>query len=374
MRVLHINNEKTWRGGERQTLLTAQEQRRQGLDSRIACRRGAPLEEIARSNGIPVISLSSVVPAALLALRRSAAECELLHCHTGRGHSLTSLAVLGQRKPMVISRRVDFAPRNSAFNRWKYGRADRVVCVSKCIAAIMRNWGLPAAKLPVIYEAVPGDAYLPREDCLKELRERTGLQSGQRIVGNVAALVGHKDHATLLRAAKVVAARCPDVAFVVVGEGERRERLLSLRKELGLEATVHFTGFIPQAHRLLPGFDVFAMSSCMEGAGTIVLDANMAGVPVAATAAGGLPELVLDQQTGLLAPVGDAPALAEALLRLLGEPALAQRLARAARQRAEQDFSVATMARRYVELYRELLSGGQNARSAGGKRVMIPDA
>jgi glycosyltransferase involved in cell wall biosynthesis len=121
---------------------------------------------------------------------------------------------------------------------------------------------------------------------------------------------------------------------------------------------VRFTGFIPQAQRLLPGFDFFAMSTRMEGFGTIVLDAALAGVPVAATAAGGLPEAVLDGQTGLLAPVGDAPALAAALLRLLEEPALAQRLAQAARRRAEQEFSVTNMARRYVDIYQSLLARG----------------
>ena len=132
--------------------------------------------------------------------------------------------------------------------------------------------------------------------------------------------------------------------------------MLHLRSELGLTNSVHFTGFIPQAQRLLPGFDVFAMSSCMEGLGTIVLDAAQAGVPVAATAGGGLPEAVLHEQTGLIAPVGDAAALASALLRLLDDRALAERLARAARERAQTEFSVANMAQRYVEIYQGLLA------------------
>ena len=355
MRVLHVNHEKTWRGGERQTLLTALEQRRQGVDSRIACRRGSPLEEIAKTENVPIVRLPGFMPAALPALLRAARSCDVLHCHTGRAHSLGTLVTVARPKPLVVSRRVDFLPRNSWFNRWKFRRADKVVCVSKWIAKILRAWGLPAGKISVIYEAVPGDAYLPRATCLKELRERTGVTAGQRIVGNIAALVGHKDHATLLRAAKIVTAQRHDVAFVIVGEGELKEKLLRLRSELGLTDTVHFTGFIPQAQRLLPGFDVFAMSSCMEGLGTIVLDAAQASVPVAATAGGGLPEAVLHEQTGLLAPVGDDAALAAALLRLLNDAPLADRLARAAQKRVAAEFSVPNMARRYVEIYREVL-------------------
>ena len=356
MRILHVNNEKTWRGGERQTWLTALEQRRQGADCRLACRPGSPLEKMAREEGLPTVALGPAVPAALLGLRRSAAACDLVHCHTGRAHSLAALATLGRRQPLVVSRRVDFVPANSWFNRWKYRRADRVVCVSQCILRILEEWGLPPEKLSVVYEAVPGDSYLPRETCLNELRAHTDVKAGQRIVGNIAALVGHKDHATLLRAADIVVRARPEVALVIIGEGKLKGRLLQLRRELGLERNVHFTGFIPQAQRLLPAFDVFAMSSCKEGLGTIVLDAALAGVPVAATAGGGLPEVVRDGQTGLLAPVGDAPALAQALLRLLDDAALADRLTRAARLRVEQEFCVPHMARQYLEVYLRILS------------------
>ena len=354
MRVLHVNNEGTWRGGERQALLTVQEQRRQGVDSHLACRRGSPLEETALAEGVPIISLPAAAPVGVLALRRVAPSFDVLHCHTGRAHSLVALATIRGQKPLVVSRRVDFAPRRSWFNCWKYRRADKVVCVSKWVAKIMRDWGLPPEQMSVIYEAVPSNAFLSRAASLQLLREKTGVAAGQKIIGNIAALVGHKDHATLLRAAQVVALRRGDVAFVIVGEGERKENLLRLRNELGLAGTVHFTGFIPQAQRLLLGFDLFAMSSRMEGLGTIVLDAGMAGVPVAATAGGGLPEAVLHDQTGLIVPVGDGAALAEALLRLLDDTALAGRLARAARQRTETEFSVANMARCHVEIYKAL--------------------
>jgi L-malate glycosyltransferase len=361
MRILHVNNEKTWRGGERQTLLTAAEQRRQGLDSCIACRSGSPLSEAAAADRVPTVNLPAAAPAALARLMQAAKRFDLLHCHTGRAHSLAALATLGRRKPLVVSRRVDFSPGNSWFNRWKYRRTAMIVCVSKWIYTVMQDWGLPPEQMRVIYEAVPGDAYLPREASLQQLRERTGVPPGQRIVGNIAALVGHKDHATLLRAAKVVSSSRHDVAFIIVGEGELRRYLRQLRSDLGLTDIVHFTGFIPQAQRLLPGFDVFAMSSSMEGLGTIVLDAGLAGVPVAATAGGGLPEAVLHNQTGLLVPVGDAAALADAIMRLLNDASLAARLADAARARIRSDFSVPFMARSYTEIYQEVLAGADRS-------------
>ena len=180
----------------------------------------------------------------------------------------------------------------------------------------------------VIYEAVPGDSI-----CLERPASRNCMRG--LVCRPVSALSATsprwsdiKITPTLLRAAER-----GDRAAAGGGVCDRRRRraresLLELRRNWDWRRTVHFTGFVPQAQRLLPGFDAFAMSSCMEGLGTIVLDAALAGVPVAATAGGGLPELVLDQQTGLLAPVGDAAALAEALCGCSLSPPSGQRLAR----------------------------------------------
>jgi len=362
MRILHVNNEKTWRGGERQTLLTAVEQRRLDLDSWIACRRASPLEKNAREAEVPVARLPVAAPAALAALVRLAGGFDVLHCHTGRAHSLAVLAGLTRRRPLVVSRRVDFLPARSWFNRFKYGRADRIVCVSRFIANQLQAWGVPSGQLEVIYVAVPDEGWLTREEGLAALRAKAAIPPGKRIIGNIAALVPHKDHHTLLRAAKALLDRRDDAVWVVIGEGELRDELLHLRAELNLEPHVIFAGFIPQAQRLLRAFDVFAMSSNMEGLGTIVLDANLAGVPVAATAAGGLPETVQNLQTGLLVPVADAAGLADAVGQLLSDGALAGRLVAAAQARTRVEFAPAHMARKYVEIYEAVLGGA--ARSA----------
>jgi L-malate glycosyltransferase len=356
LRVLHVNNEKTWRGGERQVLFSVVEQRRQGLDCHLACRTGSPLEEAARAAGVPTISLPASPMAVLPALAGCARGFDLLHCHSGRSHSLGALATMVRPIPIVVSRRVDFVPANSAFNRWKYRRAAKVVCVSKCVATVLRNWGLPAAKVEVVYDAVPDGSTLCREAARRELCARIGLECDQKIVGNIAALVGHKDQATLLRAAREVANRRSDVAFAIVGEGPLREPLLRLRGDLDLAKVVHFTGYLPQAQRLLSAFDVFAMSSSMEGLGTIVLDAAQAGVPVATTAGGGLPEAVRHDRTGLVVPVGDAVGLADAILRLVDDRALVARLTATARTRVARCFSVPAMVRRHLAIYQGLLT------------------
>jgi len=365
VRILHLNNEKTWRGGERQTLLLATGLKARGIGSVIACRPDGPLARGAQESGVPVRAIPGNNLGAGLALPRLAREFDLIHCHTGRGHSLAALTAPRHRKPLLVTRRVDFLPGRGWFNRYKFRRAAQVVCISQFIADQLAAWGVARERMAVIRSAVPPPAPdLLTPEHRAAVRARLGVGPDVKLVGNIAALVGHKDHATLLRAVKVLTERRRDVRFVILGDGELRGRLLAQRRELGLEEAVVMPGFVPQAEQLLPAFDVFVMSSCMEGLGSIVLDAFAAGVPVAATAGGGLPELVRDGETGLLAPVGDAPALAAAIERLLDKPALAKQVGIRARQWVEADCSVVGMTERYRAVYQAILARSREGGAA----------
>lgn len=356
MKILHLNNEKTWRGGERQTLLLATGLRELGVRSVIGCRPDGLLAAQARASSVETLRIPANNFGAALSLLRVVKNFDLIHCHTGRGHSLAAITALAHGTPFLATRRVDFLPRRNSFNRYKFRRAERVACISRFIADQLADWGVPRDKLPIIPSAVP----MPNPEVWsaqhrETVRARLGVAPEMKLVGNIAALVGHKDHATLLRAAKIVCASRKDVRFVILGDGELREKVLALRHELGLDETVLMPGFVPRAEECLAGFDVFAMSSCMEGLGSIVLDAFSAGTPVAATAGGGLPEMVRDGETGLLVPVGDHARLAEAIRRLLKDRTLAERCVAGGRGFVQRQCSVERMATRYADLYRQIL-------------------
>lgn len=361
LRILHINNEKTWRGGERQTLLLAAALPDLGVEGAIGCRANCLLAERASAKGVPILPIAGDPLRASWKLARLASGFDLLHCHTGRGHSLAAGVSWVHSKPVVVTRRVDFLPKKTWFNRFKYTRAARVVCISEFIARQLADWGVPTPKIAVIRSAAPGTSKSLAPADPAALRAELRISPGRKLVGNIAALVGHKDHATFLKCAREVRLRRSDVDFVIIGDGELKAELLKLRAELGLKEAVHFAGFKSKAERFLPAFDVFVMSSCMEGLGSIVLDAFVAGVPVAATAGGGLPELVRSNETGLLAPVGDYGALADAAIRLLDEEALRKRMTEAARIWVNSECSVENMARQYQALYRSVLVGSEKA-------------
>jgi glycosyltransferase involved in cell wall biosynthesis len=147
----------------------------------------------------------------------------------------------------------------------------------------------------------------------------------------------------------------PDARFLIVGEGELRDVLERQIKDLGLDRHVFLTGFRADVIGLMKSFDVFVMSSVTEGLGSAILEAMACERPIVATRAGGIPEVVTDEDTGLLVPPQDDEALAEALIRLLQDRVLRERLGSAGRARVCRDFSVDALVRGTAEVYERRL-------------------
>jgi glycosyltransferase involved in cell wall biosynthesis len=357
MRVLHVDSGREWRGGQNQVLLSCTGMAERGHEVVLACRRDAPLYERADKAGVAVRPVDfggelSPWPALQVARIVRAVRPEVVQAHDP--HALTACHLAsGGRPPMPIlaTRRVDFIPRG-ALARWKYRAAARVVVVSEAIRGVMIRAGLDPGHLRLVYEGVPDRPALSGgRDALRAL----GVPEGAPVVGNVAALVDHKDHATLVEAAAIVCASRPDARFVIVGDGERGPELRQLARARGVGDHVIFAGFRDDVDRLLPAFDVFCLSSHMEGLGTIVLDALSFARPVVVTAAGGLPETVEDGVSGRVVPVRDPGALAAALLDLLASPARRAELGEGARRRFEERFSAKRMVTESLAVYAELI-------------------
>jgi glycosyltransferase involved in cell wall biosynthesis len=225
-----------------------------------------------------------------------------------------------------------------------------VIAASRAIARVLEEGGVERARLRVVYEGVSDRAARPGG---REALLALGVPRDVPVVGNVAALVDHKDHATLLAAAARVVARRPEVRFVMVGEGERKDALQALARQLGLDGRVVWAGFRDDLDAVIPAFTVFCLSSHMEGLGTSVLDAMAFGRPVVATAAGGLAETVEDPLTGRLVPPRDPDALAAALLDVLDHPDQAEAMGARGRRRFEERFTARRMVEETLGVYRE---------------------
>ncbi len=327
MRVLHLDAGRSFRGGQRQLLLLASAQgAAPDLEVRVLAADRRLIRQLAEAD-VEARRWPGPGPRGLASLARDlrAFRPDLLHAHDARAQA--ALRLVGREPPLVVHRRIDDPPRRRRLTRWKYRRG-HMICVSEAVRRVLLDFGIPPARLSVVRSAVPVPAAPP---------QRPSPAAPLRLLA-LGALVEHKGHAVLLEAL----ARCATgPRLVLLGDGPLAGPLRRRAAALGLVDRVTFAG---QAEPDWSTCDLFVHPSLTEGLGTAVLDAMAAGLPVLASSAGGLPELVRPGASGWLVPPGDPDALAAALDRVAGlPPDELLRLGRAGWERARAGHRIAAM-------------------------------
>jgi glycosyltransferase involved in cell wall biosynthesis len=339
LRILHVDSERTWRGGERQVLELMRRQRTRGDEPHLAAPRGSVLLSRASSEGfpghaVPMRGAWDIGSAFALAGLHRRLRPDVVHWHAARAHALGAIASLIAPGPArVLSRRVDFPVRGSVGSRLLYGlRRDATIAISEGVRDALVLSGLDPASLAVVRSGIdltPFDVPFDRS----VIRSRLGIHEGDFLVLQVAALAPHKSQKDLLDAARIVLAERPEARIWVAGEGILRDELERQHGALDLGDRVRLLGFRDDVPDLLRSADLFCVSSYLEGMGTATLDAMAVGLPVVATRVGGIPEIVEDGETGLLVPPRDPEALAGAILAMARDPARRQSMGGRARER-----------------------------------------
>jgi glycosyltransferase involved in cell wall biosynthesis len=236
------------------------------------------------------------------------------------------------RIPVRIGARRDINPGRTlaqlAAQRAAYACAHVVIANARAAADRLRIEGVPRRKIVIVPNGLDVSRFRPR-----------ALAPPLRRVITVANLRPEKGHDVLLEAARLVLARFPDARFELVGDGPERARLVARADALGIAGAVSFLGHTDEVAGQLARADISALPSRTEAFPNAALEAMASGLPVVASAVGGLVELVDDRRTGLLTPAGDATALAGRLCELMADGALGGRLGRAARAAVEARFS-----------------------------------
>jgi glycosyltransferase involved in cell wall biosynthesis len=229
-------------------------------------------------------------------------------------HNATDITPRGRVRP-VVDRLLE--PVTSAY--YGVAHAQRPYLVD--------HLGHPAEKVEIIHNGVDPALFAP------------GAPAGAMTIGIVAVLREEKDHGTLLRAMRLVVDEVPEAHLLVIGDGPLRSGLEELARQLGITGNVTFAGSRSDVAALLPALDVAVLSSTTECFPMAVLEAMACGVPVVGTAVGGVPEMIEDGVTGYLVPPRDARAMADALVKVLRDPAR-DAMGRAARDRVLAEFTL----------------------------------
>jgi glycosyltransferase involved in cell wall biosynthesis len=202
------------------------------------------------------------------------------------------------------------------------------------------------------------DRFVNAERSRGQLRAELGIPADVPLVGIVARLVPIKAHEVFLRAAAILAAREAGARFLIVGDGERRAELEALSTNLGLGRSVEFLGWRPDLDRVYADLDLVVLCSRNEGLPVALIEAQAAGRPVVATRVGGVPDLVVSGDTGLLVPPDDPDALARAIQSLLDDVEMRDRLGKAGRRRVVPAYNAERLLEDIDLLYRELARHG----------------
>ncbi|HET8859508.1 glycosyltransferase family 4 protein [Marivirga sp.] len=364
MNVLHLSSESTWRGGEQQIAYLIEELENMGLKPIVACRPESVFESFCIEKGWEYHHLemkSSLDVKSGLALKKLCQKLsiDIMHAHSSHSHGTAYLSyLLGNKTSVILTRRVDFELKNNFISRHKYTfpKIKKIVCVSDAIKEIVLRTVKKQDKCTTIYSSINHKKFEPYIG-KDYLREKYGIGQEITLIGNTSAIAPHKDYFTFVDSAHHYIKNFDQkVKFFIIGKGELENEIKDYIKKLEIENYFIFTGFVTNIEEVLPSLDIFFISSKTEGLGTSVIDAFASKVPVVATKAGGIPELVKNLETGLISEVKDYRSLAENLFELKQNKNLQEQLITTAFNYSLQ-FNTKIMAEKYLKLYQEIIIG-----------------
>ena len=291
---------------------------------------------------------------------------DLVHCHKSKA------GFLGRLAGGLCGVKVVYTPHGNVLEgyfgpakTWLFARVDgltapfldRIVSLTPAeIAEYLREGIGRPSQHQFIYNGIDVDAFDPSRTDREEVRRGIGVDQDAFLIASVGRLEPVKGHFHLIDALPDVIRRHPHTILALVGDGELLRDLKDRARSLGLADRVRFPGHRKDVAGILAAADLFVLPSLNEGFGLALLEAMAAGLATVASRVGGVPEVVSEGETGILVPPAEPHALADAVLRLMGDPEGRTRMGTAGRERARQCFSIERTVRQTDRLYRELIN------------------
>jgi glycosyltransferase involved in cell wall biosynthesis len=361
VKVLLVDLETEWRGGQNQAWLLLKGLRERGHQSDLVTAKSSALGQRASSAGITVHS----VDRGLLRLPAASLVGRLLRggsydvVHANEAHAVTAVWLAARRAGIgrtkfVISRRVGYPIGKGALAQARYRAAAQIVAISEWSAERVVRSGISADKVSIVYEGVDLPA-LPTGEQRTAARARFGIAANQPLLGCVGVLSPDKGQEWLIRALPLIRSELPNAKLLLAGDGPCRAQLESLARKMNLSDAVIFAGFVKDVESVYPALDVFLLPSMFEALSNALMSAMAYGVPSIAFNCGGPAEIIEHEKSGLLVSEKDPEAIANAVKRILQGPELAARFRQAGRARIEDKFSSEKMVDAMLRVYASVL-------------------
>lgn len=241
--------------------------------------------------------------------------------------------------------------------RWKYRPYERIITISEQIRQVLITEGIPASKINRVYSAVPLSPKPPIAD-QHWFRKTFAIPPTAPVIGVVAQLIPRKGHRYLIETLPAIQQTFPSLRVFFFGRGPHEASLKEACRKAGVEPVVCFAGFRRDMPRIMPCLDIVVHPAMMEGLGVALLEAAACARPVVAFRAGGVPEIVVDGESGFLVDSGDQQGLRQKIIHLLRNPQLAQRMGNRGRDLLQRRFGFDMMVNGNRAVYDAILGNG----------------
>ncbi|MFC2163429.1 glycosyltransferase [Acidobacteriota bacterium] len=360
MSLFQLDAGREWGGGQRQTLLLSMALNQSGHSIKLCVQPGCPLHKKATDASVSVAPVRmrgemdafAILRLAQLMKRR---KCRLVHFHDARSLAVGSAAASLAKVPLrVISRRVTYPLGRNYFSQRMYTKdIDILIANSNDADKALIDGGVNQDKIRVIPDGINYSLF-DEAASSDYLRRELSFGSDDFLVGIVAHLADNKGHKYLIKTTQILKEKAPQIKVIIVGSGPLRMDLDKQVKESNVEDIVYFLGFRQDVPQILSSLDLFVLTSYQEGLGSRILDAMACRLPVVATQAGEIPELVVHEETGLLVPPQRSSSLAKAILRIYANRNLGEKLGQKGYELVHRKFSARAMASKIILEYERI--------------------
>lgn len=354
----------SWRGGEQQIVYLIDELNKQGVKNFCLAKKNSEILKMLENSAITFeagySSSWDFITAFEIYQICKKEKINIVHLHSSRAHSLAFISTLfGNKTPFVLSRRVIYPISKNFLSRIKYNHNNikKIICVSEASKNVLSNDINDQSKITTIYSGINLDTKIASP--LIDIREKLGIDKKIKLIINTSALEQEKDYLTFLKAAKELIKKRDDVNFIILGKGSLENEIKTIVSDLSLQLYVKFLGFQSDVTPYLQQSDIFCICSKKEGLGTSILDAFANEIPVLATNVGGIPEIVINNSTGILIESGDYINMANELFDLLDNSDKRNKLIKNAKEKVKE-FSKEITAKKTLQVYKKIMMNENN--------------
>ncbi len=359
--ILFVSTPHSWRGGEQQLMYLMEELSVHRWPFALVAPKNSHLARCANELGFRIfpfqkrgfmnISLGLFIKDLC---RRN--EFKIIHVNDSHAHGASVVAsALGCKTDIVLHRRVDFPIKPNFLSKIKYNWSTIrvIICISNEVKRVLMPAIKNKEKIRVVYDGIDLNRFKNIKSGFS-VRKHFNIPDEIVLVGNVAALAPHKDYPTFVNTASVALSKNPNLFFIAFGEGDLKAHIQSLIDQSGYRDKILLAGFYRNIPEILPQLDIFLFTSETEGLGTAILDAFASGIPVVATRAGGIPEIIDHGENGLLCNVKDYNCLALNTLTLIDNTNLRKKIIEKGFTTVA-DYSKESMALQIMNVYKAMV-------------------